>query len=139
MAEAAVVPVTETFNPLNLVVTTRAQSSREVLKELPFFGVELETGRARLSKSKAERRREKWKGTARLKTEEPSQPSTPVGLDLPPDYGTLQKEDPTLKPWFEKVTEVKQELSRVAQAVWKKLPILYKGGFFISARVMLRL
>lgn len=69
-----------------------------VLRELLYFGIEMQTGRARLSQFKAGRRLEKRKGTARLKREVPSQ------SNLPPDVSTLQKEDPALMAWFEKVT-----------------------------------
>jgi len=105
LVDTAVVSFTETSNPC-VMVTTRAQSEKEVLRELPFFGVELETGRVKLPKSKAERRREKLRGTARKERDELTKPNHPLDVDLPPDIGTLQREDPTLKPWFEKVTEI---------------------------------
>lgn len=37
-----------------------------------------------------------------------------LDYDIPSDIGALQKEDPTLKPWFEKVTE--QDGIRTAKA-----------------------
>lgn len=45
-------------------------------------------------------------GAARKETEDPAKPAGLLDFDIPPDVGLLQKQDATLKPWFEKVTEV---------------------------------
>ncbi|XP_028253710.1 uncharacterized protein LOC114429061 [Parambassis ranga] len=96
---------TATANPC-VMVTTRAQASEDLFRELPFCGEEIETRKLRVPKSKAQRRREKWSGTYEKGIEDISKPSQPLDVDLPADVGTLQKQDPTLQPWFQKVTEV---------------------------------
>lgn len=132
LAEAAPVPVAGTPKPC-IMVTTRAQSSGEILRELPFFGVELETGQVRLSKSKAERRREKLRGTPRKETGELAKPSHPLDLDLPPDVGTLQKTDPTLKSWFEKVTEV-EGVKQGNPGCLDEATFVVKGGILFQCK-----
>ena len=98
-------PAAESVHTCNLVIT-RAQTAGTVLRELPYFGVELETRPGKPVKSKAQRRREKLQGTARKGLEELSTPECPLDSVIPPDVGSLQREDSTLKPWFEKVTEM---------------------------------
>lgn len=97
-------PMTELVQPCHMV-TTRAQTAG-TLRELPFFGEELESGPVKSLKSKAQRRREKLLGTAKKGLKELSAPDCVLDGEIPADLGSLQREDSTLKPWFEKVTEV---------------------------------
>ncbi|XP_014857306.1 PREDICTED: uncharacterized protein LOC106926725 [Poecilia mexicana] len=97
------IPV-EPLKPCNVV--TRAQSSKTVLEELPFFGESLEAEPGRTKKSKAQKRREKFKGSGDEETAQLSKPDNFFEFDIPSDLGALQRADSTLKPWFEKVTGV---------------------------------
>ncbi len=96
--------VTLPVKPCN--VTTRAQSTEGVLRELPFFGVEWEAGPIKPPKSKAQRRQEKLKGSLRQQTQGSPKPPEQLDFEFPPDLSSLQKQDVTLKQWFGKVTEV---------------------------------
>ncbi|XP_041844148.1 uncharacterized protein LOC121641869 [Melanotaenia boesemani] len=87
-------------------VTTRAQKVINPLKELPFYNDELESGPCRPVKSRAERRRDKFLGSAKLENVQPGRPSQSLDFDVPSDISGLQRADPTLKPWFDRVSEV---------------------------------
>lgn len=88
-------------------VVTRAQRAKETLGELPFYEAELKAGPERLQKSKARRRRDKFLGAPRESVEQIQPPLIDgIDIDIPPDVGILQGKDPTLKQWFEKVSEV---------------------------------
>ncbi|CAI5642675.1 unnamed protein product [Oreochromis niloticus] len=87
------------------LITTRAQSANDPLKELPFYDEELEVSPAKPAKSRAQRRRDKFRGSSRLEGIDQS-PNLPLELDIPPDISSLQQADPTLKSWFDKVSEV---------------------------------
>lgn len=101
--QSEVEPVTLPVKPCN--VTTRAQSREGVLRELPFWGVDWETGPVKPTKSRAQKRREKLMGAPR-KGIDSYKPPGGIDFEFPPDLGTLQRQDSTLKEWFEKVTEV---------------------------------
>ncbi|XP_045898329.1 zinc finger protein 18-like, partial [Micropterus dolomieu] len=92
--------------PVCNLVTTRAQKARNPLKELPFFDVELEAGSVKPTKSRAQRRRDKFLGSARPEVEQHMKPAQFLELDVPSDISALQQTEPTLKPWFDKVSEV---------------------------------
>lgn len=92
--------------PVCNLVTTRAQKARNPLKELPFFDVELEAGSVKPTKSRAQRRRDKFLGSARPEVEQHMKPAQFLEFDVPSDISALQQTDPTLKPWFDKVSEV---------------------------------
>uniref|UniRef100_A0A669D272 Gypsy retrotransposon integrase-like protein 1 n=1 Tax=Oreochromis niloticus TaxID=8128 RepID=A0A669D272_ORENI len=87
------------------LIITRAQSANDPLKELPFYDEELEVSPAKPSKSRAQRRRDKFRGSSRLEGVDQS-PNLPLELDIPPDISSLQQADPSLKSWFHKVSEV---------------------------------
>uniref|UniRef100_A0A8C6VTB1 Gypsy retrotransposon integrase-like protein 1 n=1 Tax=Nothobranchius furzeri TaxID=105023 RepID=A0A8C6VTB1_NOTFU len=88
------------------MVVTRSQSASETLKELPFWGEDLEPGKGKPRKSKAQRRREKLSRNGGKQMESLNISLQPVELNLPSDVAKLQKEDVTLKPWLNKVIEV---------------------------------
>ncbi|KAK7929500.1 hypothetical protein WMY93_005895 [Mugilogobius chulae] len=92
----------ESAKPCN--VFTRAQIARGVFEELPFCDEELETQPCKTKKPKAQKRREKFVGSQKGKEELPK-PLSPLEVCIPSDIGALQKEDATLKPWFDKVKE----------------------------------
>ncbi|KAK7915896.1 hypothetical protein WMY93_011657 [Mugilogobius chulae] len=92
----------ESAKPCN--VLTRAQIARGVFEELPFCDEELETQPCKTKKPKAQKRREKFVGSQKGKEELPK-PLSPLEVCIPSDIGALQKEDVTLKPWFDKVKE----------------------------------
>ncbi|KAL4007856.1 hypothetical protein ACER0C_001708 [Sarotherodon galilaeus] len=48
------------------LITTRAQSANDPLKELPFYDEELEVSPAKPAKSRAQRRRDKFRGSSRV-------------------------------------------------------------------------
>lgn len=96
--------VTLPVKPCN--VTTRAQSAEGVLRELPFFGVDWEAGPVKPHKSRAQRRQEKLKGSLRQGAQSPPKPPELLDFEFPPDLSSLQKQDVTLKHWFERVTDV---------------------------------
>lgn len=102
--EVLLKPDTLPVKPCNVI--TRAQSAKGVLRELPFFGEDWEAGPVKPPKSRAQKRREKMLGAPREQTEGPTKPSGMPDFDFPPDLGKLQREDPTLRQWFERVTEV---------------------------------
>ncbi|KAK7939750.1 hypothetical protein WMY93_003076 [Mugilogobius chulae] len=81
-----------------------AQIARGVFEELPFCDEELETQPCKTKKPKAQKRREKFVGSQKGKEELPK-PLSPLEVCIPSDIGALQKEDATLKPWFDKVKE----------------------------------
>lgn len=72
---------------------------------MPFFGIDWKTGPVKPWKSKAQRRREKISGTSRQRIEAPPKPLHMLDFDFPPDVGKLQKQDATLRLWFEKERE----------------------------------
>ncbi|XP_023180303.1 uncharacterized protein LOC111605792 [Xiphophorus maculatus] len=96
----------ELSSPICSLVTTRAQAVQNSLKELPFYDVELEVGGVKPSKSRAQRRKEKFLGSARMEVEGKMKPCPLFDFDIPSDISAHQRSDPTLKPWFDKVTEV---------------------------------
>ncbi|KAL6469081.1 hypothetical protein MHYP_G00226050 [Metynnis hypsauchen] len=88
------------------MIMTKAQSAREALAELPFKDSE-EVNFSKPTKPKAQKRREKFLRSALVDQEEPMpKPETPVDLDIPSNISTLQSQDPTLQPWFNKVSEI---------------------------------
>ncbi|CAJ1064638.1 uncharacterized protein LOC120723181 [Xyrichtys novacula] len=86
-------------------VVTRAQSARNTLSELPFYEAELEVGVEKLRRSRVQKRRDTFLGAPREKDEIP-QPSPPLDVDIPLNVGELQRKDPTLQRWFQKVSKV---------------------------------
>lgn len=84
-------------------VVTTAQRAKGALEDLPFFGEELEAQPDKTRKSKAHRRREKFEGQGGKGTGEVLKPTNLCDFAIPPDIGALQKKDPTLTPWFDKV------------------------------------
>ncbi|XP_032442308.1 uncharacterized protein LOC116734877 [Xiphophorus hellerii] len=124
------IPV-EPLKPCNVV--TRAQSSKTVLEELPFFGESLETRLGKTKKSKAQKRREKFKGSGDEGIEQLSKPNNLFEFDIPSDLGALQRDDPTLKPWFEKVTGLggtnQRRLDFLEDAVY-----IIKGGILYQKK-----
>uniref|UniRef100_A0AAV2KVA7 Uncharacterized protein n=1 Tax=Knipowitschia caucasica TaxID=637954 RepID=A0AAV2KVA7_KNICA len=91
----------EPAKPCNIL--TRAQIARGICEELPFCDEELAQP-CKARKPRAQKRREKFVGSQKEK-EELSKPLSPVEFCIPSDIGALQKEDSTLKPWFDKVEE----------------------------------
>uniref|UniRef100_A0A8C8DU52 SCAN box domain-containing protein n=1 Tax=Oryzias sinensis TaxID=183150 RepID=A0A8C8DU52_9TELE len=85
-------------------VVTRSQSVKEALREMPFFDEELEA-QFKPRKTRSEKRREKFKGQWMQVQSELPKPIEGMEFNIPTDIGTLQKEDPTLKAWWDKVTE----------------------------------
>lgn len=96
--------VTFPVKPCNVI--TRAQSAEGAFKELPFLGVDWEAGPVRPHKSRAQRRQEKLKGSLRQGAQISPKPPELLEVEFPLDLSTLQRQDATLKPWFEKVIEV---------------------------------
>lgn len=96
----------EISSPIWSLVTTRAQEAQNPLQELPFYDVELEVGPVKPSKSRAERRKDKFSGTVRMEVDEKMKPCPLFDFDIPSDISAYQRSDPTLKPWFDKVIEV---------------------------------
>ncbi|KAK7898999.1 hypothetical protein WMY93_019852 [Mugilogobius chulae] len=82
----------------------RSSDSQRCFEELPFCDEELETQPCKTKKPKAQKRREKFVGSQKGKEELPK-PLSPLEVCIPSDIGALQKEDVTLKPWFDKVKE----------------------------------
>lgn len=61
----------------------------------------------KINKSKKERRKLKFEGSVeRRQVEELSLPEGPLNMTIPEDIVELQKKDPTLQDWFQKVSEV---------------------------------
>lgn len=88
---------------------TRAQKAGNPFKELPFWDVELETGPLKPAKSRAQKRREKLLGSAKPEVVHQVEPKQSMDFDIPSDISALQKADPTLKPWFDKVSVIERE------------------------------
>lgn len=88
-------------NPVN--VLTRAQKVKAIFEELPFCDEEFETLPAKARKTKTQRRQEKFVNAPKMQNNF-EKPCGPVDFDIPVDIGALQKQDPSLKVWFEKVS-----------------------------------
>ncbi|XP_057693505.1 uncharacterized protein LOC130916648 [Corythoichthys intestinalis] len=87
------------------VVVTRAQSkqSEEIvsdLRALPFYNVEFSTERAKEHKSKRQKRREKFRGTAVTHTDTPEL-DVLQDFKIPGNILELQHQDPNLAQYFE--------------------------------------
>ncbi|XP_029381579.1 uncharacterized protein LOC115058368 [Echeneis naucrates] len=67
---------------------------------------ELQSGPVKQPKSRAQKRREKLLATARDECEGAAQPNQSLDFHIPSDIAALQQEDSTLKPWFDRVSEV---------------------------------
>ncbi|KAL3999724.1 growth arrest and DNA-damage-inducible protein [Sarotherodon galilaeus] len=121
----------EPFKPCHVV--TRAQSAKEMMQELPFFEESLETEPGKIRKSRAQKRSEKFKGSGEKGTALFPKPNNQLEFDVPSDLGALQRSDPTLKPWFEKVTEVEGasqgQVSCLVDTVY-----LIKGGILYQRK-----
>lgn len=87
-------------------VVTRSQGTLDGLDELPYFREEWEAQPGKSRKLRAQRRRDKYAGQVRKENAELPKPTSLLDFDFPSDVSILQKEDPSLRPWFEKVTEV---------------------------------
>ncbi|XP_035998471.1 uncharacterized protein LOC118564417 [Fundulus heteroclitus] len=123
------IPV-ESLKPCNIV--TRAQSAKTVLEELPFYGESLEIEPGKTKKSRAQKRMEKFKGSGDEGIGQLSKPNNLLEFDIPSDVGALQRDDPTLKPWFEKVTgggTHQRRLDFVEDAVY-----IIKGGILYQKK-----
>lgn len=94
--------------PQSCSVVTRAQAAKMDLQALPFADEDLEVRRPRRGRlSRREKRTEKIRGTvASRHSEMMPEPEGPVTWAIPQDIAEMQKNDETLKSWFEKVTEV---------------------------------
>lgn len=90
----------EQMNSVN--VLTRAQKANANWEELPFWGEEFEVLPGKPRKTKAQKRQEKFANSPKEQNVE--KPSNSVDLDIPTDIGALQKQDPSLKCLFEKVS-----------------------------------
>ncbi|ROL48366.1 hypothetical protein DPX16_4192 [Anabarilius grahami] len=86
---------------------TQAQSARADFSELPFADVDLEGGCEKRRKSKKERRKLKFQGSvASRQVEQLPLLEGPLNMTIPAAIAELQKKDPTLQDWFQKVSEV---------------------------------
>uniref|UniRef100_A0A669EUZ0 Gypsy retrotransposon integrase-like protein 1 n=1 Tax=Oreochromis niloticus TaxID=8128 RepID=A0A669EUZ0_ORENI len=111
------------------LITTRAQSANDPLKELPFYDEELEVSPAKPAKSRAQRRRDKFRGSSRLEGIDQS-PNLPLELDIPPDISSLQQADPSLKSWFDKVSEVDGQVQGKVDVLADATYVLRKGVLY---------
>ncbi|KAL7854953.1 hypothetical protein SRHO_G00171430 [Serrasalmus rhombeus] len=108
------------------MIMTRAQSAREALAELPFKD-SVEVNFSKPTKPKAQRRREKFLRSTLVDQEEPlSKPETPVDLVIPSNISTLQGQDPTLQPWFNKVSEI-DGVKQKGKGITEEAYVLKKG------------
>lgn len=88
------------------VVITRAQKAKNMLEEMPFYHAELDQSPVNLRKTKAQKRREKFLGSATKKFDIFKEPSHFIDFKIPSDIAALQSVDPKSRFWFDKVSEV---------------------------------
>ncbi|KAL7825587.1 hypothetical protein SRHO_G00340830 [Serrasalmus rhombeus] len=87
-------------------VVTRARVIKDSWKELPFADSVIESEPVKVPKSRRERRREKVRGTELSGEDVLPAPPVTIDMQIPEDIVQLQKVDPTLQGWFQKVSEV---------------------------------
>lgn len=99
-------PMSTVEEPLSIcsLVTTRAQTARNPLQEIPFYDVELELGPVKPAKSRAQRRNDKFLASVTEETEVKMTPCPLLDFAIPSEIA-LQRSDLTLKPWFDKVIQ----------------------------------
>lgn len=89
-------------------------------------------GPVKPSKSKAERKRDKMRGSAK-QTDNIFEPLQLLDFDLPTNVGDLQRQDSTLKCWFEKVTEV-EGITQGSTGFLEEVTHVIKGGILYQCK-----
>lgn len=106
---------------------TRAQGAKNTLEELPFYHAELDGGPVRPQKTRAQKRREKFLVSSKNLCEVIKEPSEAIDFEIPSDVAALQRADPKLKVWFDKVTEVEGDKLHTADCLADTTYIIKNG------------
>ncbi|XDV11138.1 hypothetical protein PO909_000156 [Leuciscus waleckii] len=106
---------------------TRAQSAIADLNEMPFAGVDFEIAVEKRRTSKKERRKRKFEGSVKEQVEELPLPECPLNMTIPEDIAEVQKNDPTLQDWFQKVSVVDGVRKEVGSCLMDEKYIVKKG------------
>ncbi|XP_078793179.1 uncharacterized protein LOC144987743 [Oryzias latipes] len=109
------------------IVTTRANAARNLLEELPFHNTELEISPVKVRKSRAQRRREKFLATVETQCDDEKQPSHVLDFQVPADIAALQRADPRLKVWFDKVSEIEGQKTGRVECLTDKIYLIKNG------------
>ncbi|KAG1936463.1 zinc finger and SCAN domain-containing protein [Pimephales promelas] len=106
---------------------TRAQSAIADFKEMPFDGVDIEVAVGKRRTSKKERRKRKFEGSGKEQVEELPLPECSLDMTIPEDIAEVQKNDPTLQDWFQKVSVVDSVRKKVGSCLVDEEYIVKKG------------
>ncbi|KAG1926960.1 hypothetical protein F2P79_024577 [Pimephales promelas] len=106
---------------------TRAQSAIADFKEMPFAGVDIEVAVGKRRTSKKERRKRKFEGRGKEQVEELPLPECSLDMTIPEDIAEVQKNDPTLQDWFQKVSVVDGVRKKVGSCLVDEEYIVKKG------------
>ncbi|XP_062421516.1 uncharacterized protein LOC134132872 [Pungitius pungitius] len=106
---------------------TRAQRAIADLQEMPFADVDFDVPVEKRRKSKKERRKCKFEGSMKAGGEELPLPDCAVNMTIPEDIGEMQRNDPTLQDWFQKVSVVDGVRKEGGSALMEEKYILEKG------------
>ncbi|KAG1950280.1 zinc finger and SCAN domain-containing protein [Pimephales promelas] len=106
---------------------TRAQSAIADFKEMPFAGVDIEVAVGKRRTSKKERRKRKFEGSGKEQVEELPLPECSLDMIIPEDIAEVQKNDPTLQDWFQKVSVVDGVRKKVGLCLVDEEYIVKKG------------